>query len=265
MKLYTAQVCPFAHRVRLVLAWKGLSCERIEIDLANMPDWYRQLSPNQKVPLLLDGDDYYWESALINEYLEEGYPQLSLYPEGARARFRSRLLINWAEQKLIPPFYGLLRNSDPQAAEKLQKALTIAKRHGYGFHLFDAFRPSEAQWLLWERVPDPRYVGDPRKGSPHGRGVAIDLTLYDLKSGQDLEMGTPFDDFTELSHHGATGLTPEAERNRFMLLAIMSTAGWDFYFNEWWHYQLFNSKDYPLLSDKDAPKSIMGSLLTQVA
>jgi glutathione S-transferase len=123
MKLYTAQVCPFAHRVRLVLAWKGLSCERIEIDLANMPDWYRQLSPNQKVPLLLDGDDYYWESALINEYLEEGYPQLSLYPEGARARFRSRLLINWAEQKLIPPFYGLLRNSDPQAAEKLQNAL----------------------------------------------------------------------------------------------------------------------------------------------
>lgn len=152
-----------------------------------------------------------------------------------------------------------------EAAEKLQKALIIAQRHGYGLHLFDAFRPSEAQWLLWERVPDPRYVGDPRKGSPHGRGVAIDLTLFDLETGQDLEMGTPFDDFTELSHHGTTGLTLEAERNRFMLLAIMSTAGWDFYFNEWWHYQLFNSKDYPLLSDKDAPKSIMGSLLTKVA
>ncbi len=85
----------------------------------------------------------------------------------------------------------------------------------------------------------------------------MDLTLLD-SDGAPLDMGTPFDAFTELSHHGAEGVSDAAQRNRFLLLGLMSTAGWDFYSKEWWHYQLFDPRRYPLISDAEIPRSMMG-------
>lgn len=70
-------------------------------------------------------------------------------------------------------------------------------------------------------------------------------------------MGTGFDALTPLSHHGSTEISVAAQRNRYTLLGIMSTAGWDFYMNEWWHYQLFQPRTYPLLSDSVLPRSMM--------
>jgi D-alanyl-D-alanine dipeptidase len=139
-----------------------------------------------------------------------------------------------------------------EAAAKLSRAVELAAALGLRLKVFDAFRPSEAQWLLWKACPDPNFLADPRRGSPHSRGVAIDLTLLD-GAGRELEMGTPFDAFTPLSHHGDTGISAEAQRNRFLLLGLMSAAGWDFYGNEWWHYQLFDAGQYPLLGNADAP------------
>ena len=66
-----------------------------------------------------------------------------------------------------------------------------------------------------------------------------------------------FDAFTPLSHHGNVEISAEAQRNRFMLLGLMSAAGWDFYGNEWWHYQLFNAAQYPLLGDAHLPAPMM--------
>jgi zinc D-Ala-D-Ala dipeptidase len=137
-----------------------------------------------------------------------------------------------------------------EAATKLSRAVMLAQAIGLGIKVFDAFRPSEAQWLLWNACPDPNFLADPRRGSPHSRGAAIDLTLLDA-AGRELEMGTPFDAFTPLSHHANTEISAEAQRNRFILLGLMSAAGWDFYRNEWWHYQLFNAQQYPLLGDAD--------------
>lgn len=144
----------------------------------------------------------------------------------------------------------------PEAAEMLAEAIRIAGRHDLRFRLFDAFRPQEAQWKLWEHTPDPEFLADPRRGSPHSRGVAIDLTLIG-PDGRDLDMGTGFDAFTPLSHHGNPGITRAAEKNRLLLMGIMTTAGWDFYRNEWWHYQAFDSRRYPLLSDADLPEPMM--------
>jgi len=146
----------------------------------------------------------------------------------------------------------------PDAAQGLVKAIELARGLGLRIKIFDAFRPSEAQWVLWNHTPDPNFLADPRRGSPHSRGVAIDLTLIG-GNGQELDMGTAFDAFTPQSHHGSTAVSPEAQRNRFILLGLMSAAGWDFYRNEWWHYQLFDSKRYPLLSDNDAPQKMMGA------
>ena len=135
-------------------------------------------------------------------------------------------------------------------AEKLlSNAVELAAQLSLKIRIYDAFRPSEAQWVLWRHSPDPNFLADPNIGSPHSRGVAIDVTLLDT-SGQELDMGTGFDEFSDLSHHGNPGITTVAKRNRMLLLGIMTVAGWDFFKNEWWHYQLFNSKTYQLLSDR---------------
>ena len=143
-----------------------------------------------------------------------------------------------------------------EAAEKLRTAIRLADAQGYKFLIFDAYRPTEAQWKLWDHTPDPHFLADPRKGSPHSRGVAVDLTLT-RADGTPLDMGTAFDAFTPLSHHGNLAINAEAQRNRLLLMGIMSTAGWDFYRNEWWHYQLFNSRNYRLYSDEEAGLGVM--------
>lgn len=144
----------------------------------------------------------------------------------------------------------------PDAADALRRAIVFARALGLRLKIFDAFRPSEAQWALWTVRPDPEFLADPRRGSPHSRGVAVDLTLIG-PDGRDLDMGTGFDAFTPLSHHGSLEVSPEAQRNRLLLLGLMTSAGFDFYRNEWWHYQLFDSRRYPLLSDADLPEPMM--------
>jgi D-alanyl-D-alanine dipeptidase len=144
----------------------------------------------------------------------------------------------------------------PEAAEALARAIHYAGELGFRLKLFDAYRPTEAQWALWNHTPDPEFLANPERGSPHSRGVAIDLTLLDA-NGKELDMGTAFDAFTPLSHHGASNISTEAKRNRLILLGIMTSAGFDFYRNEWWHYQLFNSRQYPLLSNATAGTNMM--------
>ena len=138
------------------------------------------------------------------------------------------------------------------AARALQKAVALAAPLGLGFLIYDAFRPREAQETLWEHTPDPTFLADPARGSSHSRGVAVDLTLVDAATRQPLDMGTAFDAFTPLSAHGCTRIAAESQRNRLLLLGLMTAAGWDFYADEWWHYQLFNARaEYPLLSDAE--------------
>ncbi len=134
------------------------------------------------------------------------------------------------------------------AADKLLDAITIAKKLGYHFKIFDAYRPSYVQEALWEFDPNPNFLSDPKKGSPHTKGIAIDLTLTDLQ-GNELEMGTKFDDFTEKAYHLSKDLDKQVRFNRHLLLSIMTLAGFDFYHKEWWHYQLFNASDYPLIKN----------------
>ena len=150
---------------------------------------------------------------------------------------------------------GCYLNTD--AAAGLRAAIDLAKPLGFRFKVFDAFRPSEAQWVLWNHTPDPDFLADPKRGSPHSMGAAVDLTLVD-GSGAELDMGTAFDAFTPRSHHGAHDISPAAQRNRALLLGLMTAAGWDFYRNEWWHYQLFSPRGrYEVLSDKALPVSMM--------
>jgi D-alanyl-D-alanine dipeptidase len=144
----------------------------------------------------------------------------------------------------------------PQAVEGLRTAIALARPLGYRLKIFDAYRPLEGQWALWNASPDSEFVADPRRGGPHNRGVALDLTLVDT-AGRELDMGTGFDALTPLSHHGRTDVSVEAQRNRLLLLGLMTAAGFEFYTNEWWHYQLFNARDYPVVRQTELPHPVM--------
>lgn len=140
----------------------------------------------------------------------------------------------------------------------LRRAVVLAAPLGLRLKILDAFRPAEAQWILWRHLPDPVYIADPRRGSPHSMGAAVDLTLIDAASGAELDMGTGFDDMRPLSWHGDTAIATEAQRNRAILLGLMSAAGFDFYSREWWHYQLFQPRGrYPVLSDSVLARGLM--------
>ena len=148
----------------------------------------------------------------------------------------------------------------PDTAECLNRAVEFAGRLGLRLKLFDGFRPAEAQWRLWRFLPDPRYIADPVRGSPHSMGAAVDLTLVDAAASVELYMGTGFDDMQPMSWHGADGLTAAAERNRTLLLGIMTNAGFDFFRNEWWHNQLFKPRGrYPVLSDTVLAHGLMNA------
>lgn len=145
----------------------------------------------------------------------------------------------------------------PDAAALLRRAIELARPLGYRFRVLDAFRPAEAQWKLWSHTPDANFLADPRRGSPHSMGAAIDLTLLG-PDGVELDMGTRFDAFTPLSHHGNADIPVQAQRNRLLLMGIMATAGWEHYRNEWWHYQVFGARDkYPVLTDSVLPRPMM--------
>ena len=136
-----------------------------------------------------------------------------------------------------------------EAVPLLARAVQLARPLGLRLKLLDAFRPTEAQWVLWNHTPDPEFLADPRRGSCHSRGAAIDLTLVTAADGRELEMGTAFDAFTPRSHHGNLDIPVAAHRNRTLLLGLMIAAGWDFYGNEWWHYQMIGAARLPLLGD----------------
>ena len=136
-----------------------------------------------------------------------------------------------------------------EAASALVRAADLARPLGLRLRVFDAFRPIEVQRALARRFPDSPYVSDPRHGSvPHCRGAAVDLTLTDA-AGTALDMGTDFDELSPAAHHRNAGVAPVAQRNRALLLGLMTAAGWDFYAREWWHYQLFQPRRFPVLSD----------------
>jgi len=136
----------------------------------------------------------------------------------------------------------------PDAARRLAEAVRLAAVLGLRLRIFDAYRPPAAQWRLWAALPDPVFIADPRQGSNHTRGVAVDLTLADA-GGNPLDLGTPFDDMSPRAFHAAPGMPAEVQRNRALLLGIMAGAGWMHYVSEWWHYQLPDADRYPLVED----------------
>ncbi len=130
------------------------------------------------------------------------------------------------------------------AALSLLAAQNSLRHQGLRFKLYDCYRPRPFQWRLWEAVPNPDYVADPRKGSMHNRGAAVDLTIVD-ETGRELPMGTDYDYFGPEAHHDYTRLPDSILANRRLLRQIMESHGFKPIRTEWWHYD-FRYDTFPL-------------------
>ena len=146
------------------------------------------------------------------------------------------------------------------AADSLRAVSDDLKRHGYRLKIFDAYRPQRGvdHFMRWsqdltdtitkayfypyltkKQVFDGEYVATK---SGHSRGSTVDLTLFDMKTGKELDMGSPYDFFGEISHPDYMGITDDQYRNRSILRKVMLRNGFDIIDCEWWHFAL---KDEP--------------------
>lgn len=130
------------------------------------------------------------------------------------------------------------------ALQNVQKELN---KMGLGLKIWDAYRPYSVTVDFWELVHDDRYVADPRKGSGHNRGIAVDCTLIDLASGKELNMGTDYDNFSDTAHHSFEKLPITVISNRQLLRKIMEGNGFVAFETEWWHYSLSGGGRFGLM------------------
>lgn len=151
---------------------------------------------------------------------------------------------NFTKTVLYPFPAVFLRRPAYEALLNLQEYLMPL---GLGIKIYDGYRPYRITEKMWEIVPDDRYAADPKKGSGHNRGVAVDLTLIYLKTGQEMAMPTPYDDFTEKAHHDYEDLSDEVKENRQLLRTLMEAYGFVALETEWWHYSLKDPQKYPLM------------------
>jgi D-alanyl-D-alanine dipeptidase len=169
-------------------------------------------------------------------------PLQSLIPD-AILDIRYATVENLTGRALYPFPAALLRGS---SARKLAGAADALRAKGLRLVIYDAYRPLSVQKALWAAKPDPVWIADPKKGSSHNRGGAVDLGLAD-KDGNPLPMPSKFDEFGPRARHGAAGVPAAARRNVAALKAVMSAAGFEPLASEWWHYCDANAKSWPVL------------------
>lgn len=151
---------------------------------------------------------------------------------------------NFTGRILYPTSKVYLRKT---VAEKLSEAEKyLIEKYNLRLKVFDGYRPLSVQKKLWEIVPDENFVANPAKGSRHNRGAAVDLTLID-SLGNELEMGTPYDDFTKKANRNYPDLTELEKRNRRILDEAMKKFGFEPLMTEWWHFDYSGWKNYSVL------------------
>jgi D-alanyl-D-alanine dipeptidase len=129
----------------------------------------------------------------------------------------------------------------------LQQVEADLKTRGLGLKIFDAYRPYAITVKFYETTADTNFVANPRFGSKHNRGCAIDLTLINLKTRKELDMPTGFDSFSKKASANYPGASPLQTANRELLKTIMHAHGFSVLPTEWWHYDFDGWRNYQLL------------------
>jgi D-alanyl-D-alanine dipeptidase len=136
------------------------------------------------------------------------------------------------------------------AAEALVRAHRALQAEGYGLLVFDGYRPWRVTKLFWDVTPPDKreFVADPAKGSKHNRGCAVDLSMYDRKSGREVEMPSAYDEMSPRAYPDYSGGTDESRAQRDLLRRAMESEGFTVEPNEWWHFNYKDWQQYPILN-----------------
>jgi zinc D-Ala-D-Ala dipeptidase len=142
------------------------------------------------------------------------------------------------------------------AAEALVRVHRSLAPRGYGLLVFDGYRPWRVTKLFWDVTPveNREFVADPARGSKHNRGCAVDLSIYVLNSGREVEMPSAYDEMSARAYPTYEGGTAEARQHRDLLRAAMEKEGFTVEPNEWWHFNYKDWTQYPIL---DVPFSAL--------
>jgi D-alanyl-D-alanine dipeptidase len=153
-------------------------------------------------------------------------------------------------------FMGAVFYDEPRAflqrpaAEAVLRAHLRLRDQGLGLLVFDAYRPWYVTWMFWHATPDHQkmFVANPASGSRHNRGAAVDLTLYDLATGEPVPMPSGYDEFSPRAFPDYPGGTTAERRNRELLRRVMEAEGFRVYHSEWWHFDHQDWRRYPILN-----------------
>lgn len=134
------------------------------------------------------------------------------------------------------------------AAEAVVRAHRELKAHGYGLIIHDGYRPWYVTKIFWDATPDKQkmFVANPEKGSNHNRGCAVDLSLYDLHTGKEVDMPSGYDEMTERAYADYPGGTAKERALRALLREGMEKQGFKVNPTEWWHFDYKDWKQYPI-------------------
>ena len=151
---------------------------------------------------------------------------------------------NFTHHIVYPSASAFARRPVADALSKIQGEL---KGKGIALKIFDAYRPYAVSLKFFAITPDTNFVASPKTGSRHNRGCAVDLTLIDLKNGQEIEMPTAFDNFTAKAGHAYLKLSPQVLKNRQLLRETMVQFGFVPNEGEWWHYDFKGWRNFQIM------------------
>lgn len=174
--------------------------------------------------------------------LPAGFVELAKLDSNIQLDIRYAGIHNFTNKKLYPCAKCILKED---VALKLTKVDSLLKFKNLRLLVLDCYRPPEVQEQLWKSYPDPHYIMRPWKGSPHSRGIAVDVTLTDLK-GNIQDMGSGYDEFSPRSYYFSKEISSRAKYLRLILRTAMKHAGFTGIRTEWWHYQLGRKRDHPV-------------------
>jgi D-alanyl-D-alanine dipeptidase len=151
---------------------------------------------------------------------------------------------NFAKQAVYKQARAFARLPVVDALQNVQNEL---EKSGYGLKIFDGYRPYSVTVKFFAIASDKSFVANPKDGSRHNRGCAIDLTLIDLRTGKELEMPTPYDSFAAEAASDFNNLPANILQHRKLLRDTMEKYGFRVLNNEWWHFDFIGWKNYELM------------------
>lgn len=190
--------------------------------------------------------DYKEYRKLVKEQPNKSMMELKQVIPLVQYDLRYATTANFMNRRMYPKGTDITFLRKP-AALALLKVQQHLNQMGLGIKVFDAYRPFSVSEKFWELLPDDRYVANPKNGSNHNRGTAVDLTIIQLKTGEALDMGTGFDNFTDSAHHSFKNLPEQVLQNRRLLKTAMEQNGFKALETEWWHYTFMDSTQYDVM------------------